>query len=87
MTQKGQSCVYFAMECGDGELASFGLKVNQAALHVYGSGGVTYSHFYWLVLGAHWLSDGWFRCIKAQYSQSKGVLFLRSCVREIEEQR
>lgn len=76
--------VCFAMQC-EGELASVGLKVNWAVLLVGGSGSVAYRHFYWLVLGAHWLSDGWFRCIKARYAHSRkkktrfrrGIAYLR----------
>lgn len=76
------------MECGDDELVSFGLKVNQAALCVDRSAGVACSHFR-LVLGIHCLSDGWVRCIKAWYGHSKGSVIFgeTSCLSEIEEQR
>lgn len=36
--------------------------MNLAALRADGSCSVAYSHFYLLVLGAHWLSAGWVRC-------------------------
>lgn len=73
MTQKGQNFYCFAIEYGNSDLVSFVLKVNWAALCVGKSGVVVYSHFYWLVLDTHLLSNGWVRCIK-QCKLIKGSL-------------
>lgn len=73
--KRPESHVCFARECGDSESTSFRRMENQTALCADGGGGVTCSHFYCLVLGAHWLSVGWVRCIKTCYTHLTGVQF------------
>lgn len=73
--KRPESHVGFARECGDGELTSFRRTVNRTALRADGGGGVACSHFYCLVLDAHWLSVGWVKCIKTWYTHLIGVQF------------